>query len=286
MVSELLKKNIIAYYETCESNYKRWWDLDRSLAMHAGFWDETTKTLPQALMRENEILAELAHIQPGDRVLDAGCGVGGSAIFLATRKGAKVVGITLSERQVETARKKSSEQKMFKDVPEFFVMDYTQTSFPTASFDVVWALESVCHADKKRDFIQEAYRVLKPGGRLIVADGFHVKNEYTESEKTLLLKAVNGWAVDSMESIPNFLQDLNAQGFTNIVQRDATDWVKPSSYRLFLYSFPALSWSILGEYLGWSTKHQTRDFKSYHYQFRAVKKQLCKYMIFYAEKPL
>ena len=92
---------IIQYYNTCESDYRMFWDLDRSMAMHAGFWDETTRTLTDALKRENEILAEYAQIKSHEKVLDAGCGVGGSSIFLAQHYGCKVTGITLSAHQVE-----------------------------------------------------------------------------------------------------------------------------------------------------------------------------------------
>lgn len=72
------KEEIVHYYDTCEMNYKRWWNLDKSLAMHAGYWDETTKTLSEALSKENEVLAKIAGIKGSDRVLDAGCGVGGA----------------------------------------------------------------------------------------------------------------------------------------------------------------------------------------------------------------
>ncbi len=277
------KEKVVKYYDTCEKNYKRWWDLDRSLAMHAGYWDETTTNLHEALMKENEILAKIAGITSSDRVLDAGCGVGGSSLYLADHFKCQVVGITLSEKQAETARRKAKERGLEKP-PEFFSMDYTKTSFPSASFDVVWAIESVCHAENKEDFIKEARRLLKPNGRLVVADGFQVRNEYTESEKKVLDKAVNGWAVKSMESIPNFEKFLEEQKFKNIAKRDITTHVLPSSRRLFLYSFPAIGLSKLGEFFGWSTKTQTQDFIGYHYQFWAVRKGLCRYLIFSAQK--
>jgi SAM-dependent methyltransferase len=142
----------------------------------------------------------------------------------------------------------------------------------------------VCHAEEKRDFVKEARRLLKPNGRLIVADGFHVKNHYLEKEKKLLAKAVNGWAVSSMESAPNFEAYLIDEGFQDIVVTDATPKVLPSSRRLFLYSFPAIVGSYMGELFGWSTQTQTNDFKSYHYQYYAIKKALCKYLIFSAKK--
>ncbi len=285
MTKEQIKKEIIHYYDTCEINYRRWWDLDRSLAMHAGFWDASTKTLSQALAKENETLAEIAGIQAGDYVLDAGCGYGGSVFWLAEHRQTKGVGITLSEKQVALAKEQALRRQLTPS-PEFSVMDYTQTSFTSDTFDVVWAIESVCHAEDKREFIREAWRVLKPGGRLILADGFQVRNEYSAEEKKLLAQAVNGWAVSSMESAPNFEQYLKDQGFQGLKITDATPLVLPSSRRLYLYSFPALAWSYLGEWCGWSTRTQTRDFLSYHYQYHAVRKGLCKYLVFFAQKSI
>lgn len=282
-MNDARNQKIVQYYETCEANYLKWWDLDRSLAMHAGFWDKSTKSLHEALHKENEILASIAKIAPEDSVLDAGCGVGGSSFFLADRIGCRVTGITLSEKQVQTATRKASERKLAQP-PAFLVRDFTRTEFPDASFDVVWAIESVCHAEDKSLFVNEAYRILKPGGRLILADGFNVRNTYTQSEKRLLDKMVNAWAVDSMESLSNFERYLRQAQFKNIRMQDATHYVLPSSRRLFYYSFPAIALSKLGEWLGWSSPMQTRDFVGYHYQYWAVKKQLAKYAIFYAEK--
>lgn len=282
-MNDARNQKIVQYYDTCEKHYRHWWDLDRSLAMHAGFWDETTRSLHEALLKENDVLAKIARITPQDHVLDAGCGVGGSSIFLAEKIGCRVTGITLSEKQVETATHKAAERHLTQP-PTFLVRDYTNSGFPDASFDVVWAIESVCHAEDKRLFLKEAWRVLKPGGRLILADGFNVRNSYSTEEKELLNKTVNGWAVDSMESIPNFDRYLHEQGFKKIVSQDATHYVMPSSKRLFFYSFPAIAFSKLGEWLGWSTPLQTKDFVGYHYQYWAVRKNLCKYMIFSAEK--
>lgn len=278
------KEEIIHYYDTCEQNYRRWWDLDRSLAMHAGYWDETTHNLHEALQKENEVLANIAKIKNTDAVLDAGCGVGGSSLYLAKNFHCSVTGITICPRQIEIASNAAKKLNLSPE-PKFLLQDYTNTTFPDNSFDVVWAIESVCHAKHKQDFIKEAWRLLKPNGRLIVADGFNVRNDYTPAEKALLAKAVNGWAVETMESIPNFHTYLQNQGFKNITLTDATKNVTPSSRRLFLYSFPAILYSKLGEYLGWSTKTQTQDFIGYHYQFWAVKKHLCKYILFSATKP-
>ena len=276
-------QHIVEWYDICEANLRKWWDLDQSLAIHAGFWDESTKTLREALQRENEILAAIAGVQPSDHVLDAGCGVGGSAIFLCERIGCRVTGITLSEKQVATATRKASERQL-KQPPVFVRRDFHDTGLPGATFDVVWAIESVCHAHDKSRFVREAYRLLKPGGRLIVADGFQVHDTYPPSAQRLLDKAMHNWAVDALESIANFESHLERAGFKEIRKEDATHYVRPSSRRLFFYSFPAIPLSKLGEWFGWSSKLQTGDFVGYHYQYRALRKQLCRYLIFRAEK--
>ncbi|MFQ5728892.1 MAG: SAM-dependent methyltransferase [Waddliaceae bacterium] len=274
----ITKEDLVHYYDSCEKDYHRFWDLDRSLAMHAGYWDETTRSLPEALARENEILAQLAKIKPGDRVLDAGCGVGGSSIYLANKYRCQVTGITLSDNQVRKAQSYAHNRGV-SNPPEFFVMDFSHTTFPAETFDVVWGLESICHANDKRLFLQEAFRILKPQGRLVIADGF-----MTHDRDQLLDKWLKGWRVNSLETVHTFGAHLRACGFSRVSFNDITPNVLPSSRRLFFISIPALFFSRLGEFLGWRTRVQTNNIRSAFYQYRAIKKGLWKYGIFYAEK--
>jgi tocopherol O-methyltransferase len=283
MTETTTQEEIVHYYDTCEGNYRKWWKLDQCLAMHAGYWDETTKTLKEAINRENQVLAALANVAAQDRVLDAGCGYGGSSLYLAQHHGCRVTGITLSARQVEVASSKAAERGLGALV-DFQIQDYTNTGFTAESFDLVWAIESVCHAPDKRDFIREAWRLLKPGGRLIIADGFNVKEQNDHHETKLIRKAMNGWSVEKLDSIDTFTRGLAEQGFSKIIKTDATKNVIRSSRRLFFYSFPAITLSKLGEYLGWSSKRHTEDFKSYFYQYLTVRKGLCKYYIVQATK--
>jgi tocopherol O-methyltransferase len=277
------KEQIIQYYDTCEIDYRLLWDLEHSLAMHAGFWDSRVKTLREALQRENEVLAEMANIQKGETVLDAGCGVGGSSIFLAQRYGCRVTGITLSAKQVQKASEYARKLAV-EPLPSFQVMDYTQTHFEDSSFDVVWGVESVCHAQDKSLFIKEAFRVLKQGGRLIIADGFAIKDSYDPEDRILMERWLKGWGVQSLETINNFENYLKKTGFKNIAYRDATSHVIPSSRRLYLYSWPAWLVSKLGEYAGWRSKVQTENICGACYQYPTLKKGLWQYGIFYAEK--
>lgn len=87
------------------------------------------------------------------KVLDAGCGVGGGAMYIAKETGAKVTGITVSPKQVERARLGVKERGL-DGMVEIIGCDYLRTPFEDRSFDVVYAIESACHAYPKQKFVK------------------------------------------------------------------------------------------------------------------------------------
>lgn len=275
---------IVGYYDHCEADYRLFWDLNHSHAMHAGFWDETTRTLRQALKRENEVLAELAGIKEGEHVLDAGCGVGGSSIFLAKTCRCHVLGITLSAKQVHTATRNAIQEGVQENAV-FQLRDYTSTGLPSHSYDVVWAIESICHAKEKRLFIKEAMRLLKPGGRLILADGFAAENQGNPDDRLRMKIWLEGWGVESLDQAATFKSGLEEEGFVNIQFHDITKHVIPSSQRLYWLSWPAIPLSKAGEWLGLRHPSQTANLLSAKCQYLTLKKGLWVYGIFYASAP-
>lgn len=275
-------KHIEKYYDDCHKDYKRVWHLDRCMAMHMGFWDDKTTRLRNALIRENEVLAEQAGVTSNDRVLDAGCGVGGSAIFLAAKYGCNVTGITLSTQQVRYAND-YAEHHHVGGLTAFIVADYTKTPFPENSFDLVWAIESVCHAKDKNDFLREAYLLLKKGGRIIIADFFQSKHSMKKEESALLRKSFSGWAF-APEIDTVFHEGLKEQNFRNITEWDGTSLVYKPSKRLYLCSFPAFIVDWLERILKKRGFMEKDNVIAAHYQFVGLKKGLWKYKIFHAEK--
>jgi len=103
------------------------------------------------------------------KVLDVGCGVGGTSRYLAKSLGtdASVTGITLSPNQVKRATELAVEQGV--NNAKFTVMNALEMDFPDNSFDVVWACESGEHMPDKEAYINEMMRVLKPGGKFVMA---------------------------------------------------------------------------------------------------------------------
>jgi tocopherol O-methyltransferase len=224
-----------AYYDQTWLDYRFFWLNSRNLAIHFGYWDATTRTHGDALLAMNRVLADTVAIRAGDRVLDAGCGVGGSAIWLATHRGAQVVGITPVASQVVRARA-YAQRRGLDGLVTFEQHDYLDTSYADASFDVVWAQESVSHSEHKDAFLAEAFRVLRPGGRLIVVDYFRSRRPYAESEERQLVGMLADWACPDLSTVGEFDAWARQAGFVDITWRDITDNVRPSWRRLYLLS--------------------------------------------------
>lgn len=276
MLKNEYHKRIIQYYKDTENAYKDSWDLNNSLAIHYGYWDEGVKSFPESLLRMNAVMMKAADIKPADHVLDAGCGVGGSSIFLASTLGCRVTGITLSERQVQLATM-NTQKKHLENLVDFKVMDYCNTEFPDASFDVVWGCESICYADDKEKFIKEAYRLLKRGGRLVVADGF--VTDFAKNDNPIIRKWLEGWQVNYLETPERFQQFMQQTGFDKIGYRNISKEASHSSRRLYKFYF------LASLYLGWkkinfskpATEMQKKNIAACKYQYIGMKKGFWQY---------
>ena len=218
---------VAAYYDYTTPFYKFFWHKGTN-GIHYGLWKKDTKNLFEAILEMNRTLADMAGIGLGTKVLDAGCGVGGSAVWLAKNRGAEVTGITLSQVQKRTAEQNAIRDGV-SEKTSFSIQDYLHTSFPDNTFDVVWGLESICYAHNKKDFLKEAYRVLKPGGRVIVADGFLKQNPQGEHEQFVYRTFLKGFILDNLALLSAFERSMREVGFQKVHCTDVNEQIQKTS---------------------------------------------------------
>ena len=273
MVTE---EDIVRYYDQCEWHYKQHLKLDQCMAMHYGYWTPGTATLADALANTNAALAAKARIGPSDHVLDAGCGVGGSSIYLARTFGCQVLGITLPDAQVASAHK-HADRLGVSHLARFEKRNYCDTGLPAETFDVVWAIESVCHANDKQAFIEEAYRVLRPKGRLVMVDYFQEKATMTDEEARLLARWLDGWAIPGLATLAGFNEHLSQTGFHTVTTEDTTALIRPSAKRLYHRFWLGFPIQKLYEWFSQSTEVQRKSVRTARLQYDALQQGLWRY---------
>ncbi|MCB0497391.1 MAG: methyltransferase domain-containing protein [Cyclobacteriaceae bacterium] len=275
--------DIAYYYNTTLNHYEWWWNLRKSLSVHYGIWENGINSFAESLVNTNRVLAELSAISENDHVLDAGCGVGGSAIYLASTQHARVTGITLSQKQVDYATATAQKRELHNQV-SFQIMDYTKTSFENESFDIIWACESVCHAKDKSEFIREAWRLLKKEGRLIMSDYF-LTNESQQDKNNWVKKWQKTWGMNDLVTNEYFVHELQNAGFTVKENLDYTDKVRKSARRLYnatiLGALPSELYNLTHPNV---TRFAKTHYRSGYYQWKALKEGLWRYGIIFAAK--
>jgi tocopherol O-methyltransferase len=153
------KQAIQNHYDLATPFYRLLWGPH----IHHGLW-EASGTEFEAQCRLIDQLAKAASLRPGDRILDVGCGMGGSAIELASR-GCEVTGVTLSPVQRSWARLSAACQGVSRKV-RFLRADAEHLTFPAGSFDIVWNIECSEHLFDKPAFFRKCAHWLRPGGRV------------------------------------------------------------------------------------------------------------------------
>jgi len=227
------QQRIKDYYNSTQFDYSFiWnWGLKTTPSLHFGYYDEKATKHEQAIFRVNEVLADWANVNEGTKVLDAGCGLGNTSLWLTQNRKAVVTGITLVQKQVDTAYQLAKKQNI--NGAEFKVADYLNTPFEDNSFDVVWICEALCHAQDKSLFYKEAFRVLKPGGRLVIAENLRPERPMSKEKEQFLHEIFDAWAIPDLDTLEEHQAHANKTGFINFQHKDVTKnvWVSYKNLR-------------------------------------------------------
>lgn len=170
-MSATLYQQIQQFYDASSGLWEQIWGEH----MHHGYYGADGRQKKDRRQAQIDLIEELlqwAKVESAENILDVGCGIGGSTLYLANRLNAKATGITLSPVQATRAKQRAQDIGLSART-DFQVADAQAMPFADDSFDLVWSLESGEHMPDKTKFLQECYRVLKPGGRLIMVTWCH-----------------------------------------------------------------------------------------------------------------
>lgn len=219
------------YYEQCDFQYRVLCGR-HSVGMHFGLWDAGARTHAEASLRMNEVMADAAAVTTDGEVLDAGCGFGGSSLWLAERRGARVHGISNVPIHVRRAGRLAAARGLSNRC-RFSVRSYERTGFADGCFDVCWFLESLCHGDDTGAVVAEAHRLLRPGGRIVIADPFRVRRPEAAADESRLRQFLGSWAVRDLDTPGELARKIRSSGFVDFTFRDLTAAVLPDARWLY-----------------------------------------------------
>lgn len=224
---EVNKIEMIDFYNEATEDYEFW---SNDFNMHFGYFItfKTNVFKRDTMLNEmnNQVIKRLEITREQKTLADLGCGMGGTMRYaLKKNKNLVAFGVTLSEFQT-----KKGNELLDGFNGTIFKENYNNTSFSSNSFDAALAIESFCHSGHSSKSITEAFRILKPNGKLVIADAFLKKqpSKLCYGSHYAYQKLCNHWSLEKLETIENMIKKLKQQGFTKIEIEDASFKVAPS----------------------------------------------------------
>jgi len=172
--------DVAEHYNDLDEYYRALWGEH----LHHGYWKTGRESVEEAVRNMIDLVAEKARVQDAD-VCDVGCGYGGTSRVLAADYNARVTGVTISEKQYQYA----SSQQVTDGNPNILLQNWMENDFPESNFDAVLGIECFTHMPDQTKFLSEAFRVLRPGGRMVLCV-WMTSEEPTPSQRQKLLDPI------------------------------------------------------------------------------------------------
>jgi tocopherol O-methyltransferase len=187
--------------------------------IHDGYYITGRESREEAQENLIKFLVEKAGIKKGSRILDVGCGIGGSSIWLAKNLGAQTTGITISPVQLEMANKMALEEVANSS---FLLMNAEEMDFPE-TFDVLWLVAALTHFQNQENFFTLAAKFLNKDGKFIFFD-WTVDEAIEEAANDRTVQSViEGMVLSQLHSNNTYLKWLIEAGFRIAYSEDITD---------------------------------------------------------------
>ena len=191
-------------------------------AIHRAIWAPGVTTPAQAFGFLNQLVANaLQPVLPADpaeaRLLDLGCGVGGTATWLARALGVEVTGVTISQAQVQLAQQRAAALGLAERV-RFAQGSFSSMPVLPASHGA-YAIESFVHADDAAGFFTMAAQQLLPGARLVLCDDF-LNPPHSAAAQACVARFRRGWHLNTLLSEEDTCALAARAGFTLVEVQD------------------------------------------------------------------
>jgi tocopherol O-methyltransferase len=248
------KQRIIEHYNLVSPYYRSLWGEH----LHHGYWIRGDESKEQAQLQLIEHLARLSKVKPGSDILDIGCGLGASSLYLARNYNAAVTGINTSSVQVQMAIKAAAGEKLD---TKFLLMDAEAMDFQK-QFDLLWSVESMSHYEHREHFFASAAKLLKPGGLFAITDWFKKEN-LTPAETRKFIDPIENGMMVKLQIMDDYEHFLTSNGL-QIMHREILNKNCAKTWDLCL--------DIIRDKAFWelAAKHGA-EFISYLQAFRAMR---------------
>jgi tocopherol O-methyltransferase len=230
-----LNQRIAEFYDASTQLWEDIWGEH----LHHGYYGRKGNYIINRRQAQIDLITELliwANVQQAQNILDVGCGIGGSTLYLAQKFNAQAEGVTLSPLQQQRAIEKATMANLDQNV-KFKVANALELPYNDDSFDLVWSLESGEHMPDKKQFLQECYRVLQPGGKLVLATWCHrstdsLAGDLTTTEQNLLDQLYQLYHLPYVISLSEYQAIAQDSGFQDVRVEDWSISVAPFWYEV------------------------------------------------------
>lgn len=242
------------HYDIASPLYKELWGKH----IHHGYWLTGAESKELATQNLVDLLISKSGLKRGDRVLDVGCGVGGTSIFLASEWDCKVTGITISPVQVEMARQSAAN---LSNPPHFLVDDANNISID-GTFDIIWSVEMISHLHDRDNLFRRASQLLAPGGRMCITDWWKAEGLSEAAEKKYI-EPIERPMLVSLPTLSEYQGYIDKYGLEIVWYQDISEQV-------------ARTWDLTSESIkpkaiwNFATKHG-RAFVDFLHSFKAMR---------------
>lgn len=197
-------EEVADHYEELDRIYREVWGEH----IHHGLWRTGRESPTEAVEQLVEMVAAESGVREGCTAVDIGCGYGATARQLVARYGARITGLTITPAQFRYAVAATPG-----DNPRYFLRDWLANELPDSAFDAAYAIESTEHMQDKGRAFAEAFRVLRPGGRLVVCVWIAGDSVRPWQERHLLEPICREGRLPSMGTEADYRSFISGAGF-------------------------------------------------------------------------